>query len=431
MIWIVNEIIASGFSVFVIVSFFRLRLQRRAPLFLLWGVSALYTIALFLLQQVNYHIGFNVIISVALCSAVSLLYRASWKQRALYPLIIVLLGMIAEMASALIYSGIFEMSASRISELPQGIYYLIANVTSKLLFFVAIRIICRLQIENDSTLPHRYWLIIMLVPVISILVGLGVAASSEDFIVKNPVVPLLTLIGLLAINALTFAIYDILSSLSVKLVEHERARSRMEADRHHYNVLISQSQDLAAILHDTRKHYDVISGLLAADDSVSAQSYVDKLRREKTSDTISSSPNAAIETVLRMKISEAHQYGIRVDLGFHVLESLPIDEIALCMILGNALDNAIEACRKLDSGAEETIEVDIRYENHRLLIRIANPSLPVDIINNRCSTSKMNKHMHGYGLLNIQKAVSENGGNSVIRYDNGRFILSIVFLFGT
>lgn len=70
----------------------------------------------------------------------------------------------------------------------------------------------------------------------------------------------------------------------------------------------------------------------------------------------------------------------------------------------------------------------MRYENERLTIRVANTSGPVAIVNNTCPTTKSDTMLHGYGLRNIQKAVTENGGNSVIRYEEGMFILSAIFL---
>jgi len=101
---------------------------------------------------------------------------------------------------------------------------------------------------------------------------------------------------------------------------------------------------------------------------------------------------------------------------------------AVALALGNALDNAIEACRKLPEGEKRLIEIDVRYQNDRLTIRVANTSKPVEIINNACATTKSNTIIHGYGLPNIQKAVAENGGNSVIRCEGGMFILSVIFL---
>jgi sensor histidine kinase regulating citrate/malate metabolism len=92
------------------------------------------------------------------------------------------------------------------------------------------------------------------------------------------------------------------------------------------------------------------------------------------------------------------------------------------------LDNAIEACRKLPGDHERVIDIQAKFKNARLTIRIANSSAPVQIVNNLSTSTKKDKLLHGFGLINIQKTVHDNGGNAVIQYEDGMFILSIIFL---
>jgi len=92
------------------------------------------------------------------------------------------------------------------------------------------------------------------------------------------------------------------------------------------------------------------------------------------------------------------------------------------------MDNAIEACRKLPEDIYRRIEIEVRYKNNRLAIRISNTSELVEIIDNHCVTTKQDKLLHGYGLSNIQKIVDENNGNMVLQYKDSMFKMSIIFL---
>ena len=131
------------------------------------------------------------------------------------------------------------------------------------------------------------------------------------------------------------------------------------------------------------------------------------------------------------KTEEAARYDIVTQCYCHAAAALPIDELCLCLILGNALDNAIEACRALPEGAARQIDIDMQYRDDRLTIRIANTSAPVCIMDNRCETGKKDRLSHGYGLENIHRAVGANGGNAVVRYADGMFVLSVLILKGS
>jgi len=424
------EIAISAFDIYVIATFYYRRLEKQMhvrAIVLCSAACAALQYGMLLLRLPAY---LNIACSVAICFLISLMFHASYKQRLFYPMVITSLGIVAEITAGLLLSVLCRMTVNEITAAPHDVKYLVGSITARLVFFIFVRVLCRLHVMNDSTLPFRYWLLIMMVPVTSVAVCCGLAFSADRYIISDPVAPFLILAGILGVNVLAFIMYDELSAQSKALVEHERAKYRMEADRRQYEAMISQSREFASLLHDMQKHYGAVYDLLAAGDSPAAMRYIKNMHASGAMRNRENglSSNAAVNTVLRRKIDEAEQYNIEVKSNFEAEAALPIDEVSLCLILGNALDNAIEACRKLTEGEKRLIEIDVRYQNERLTIRVANTSKPVEIVNNTCATTKSNSMLHGYGLPNIQKAVAENGGNSVIRYEGGMFILSVIFL---
>lgn len=428
--WVAINAAVSAFDIYIIASFYHRRLQKQTSVLVIVLYTSVCAIGHYMMHYFELPVLWASITSVVICIILTFVYKATWKQRLFYPLIITALEIIAEIAAGLLLGGLCDMAVSEITANPHTTEYLIGNVTSKLIFFIIIRVLCRLHVMNDSTLPLRHWFLIMTVPVTSTAVCFGLAFSSVDYIIKNPIAPFLILLGMLGINTLAFIMYDELSAQSRDLIEHERAKYHLESDLRQYNAVVSQSKEFASLLHDTRKHRQTVHDLLAAGDSSAALRYMAGLLTPGNflyHDTIDKN-NPAVNTILSRKISEAEQSGIKVTCHYEVKSVLPVDEVRLCLILGNALDNAIEACKELPDDRDKLIEIDVQYQNSRLTIRIANTSNPVEIINNACATTKRNHMQHGYGLPNIQKAVAENGGNSVIRYDDGLFILSVMFL---
>jgi hypothetical protein len=358
------------------------------------------------------------------------MFCATWKQRLFYPLVIVSLAVTSEIIAGILLSCFYGMPINEICATHYSVCFQAGHVISKLIFFIFMRILSRIRATNDSMLPRRYWLLIMAVPVKSLIVSFVLAFSTEGFIVSNPVVPFVILIGMLCINVLVFLLYDVLSAQSKSLVEHERAKNLMESDIRRYDAMITQSKDFAAKLHDVRKHRMAVYDLLTSGNIPAAQSYLEKLCSIGSSFDSKEidAPNAVANSILKQKTEEAVQYGIEVVSEYDYGLVMPIDEVSLCLILGNALDNAIVVCRKLPEGKKKLIEIDIRCEDNRLAFRIANTSNPVKIRNNICATTKNNSMLHGYGLENIKKIVAEKGGNTVLRHEGEMFILSIIFL---
>lgn len=430
MLWHIVGAALSVFDVYVITSFYYIRLKKQTSIKVIIAFSIICVIANYCLFLFNISEFLIIISSVILCFLISFMFKASWKEHFFYPMVITSLGIVAEMIVGLLLGAIYGIPVSEITSDPSSLKFLTGTITSKFIFFIFMRILCRIYVMDDYTLPLRHWLLIMAVPITSTVICIGLAFSVKNCIMNDYGVSFWILAGMLGINIQAFWMYDVLSTQAKSLIDHERARSLMESEKRRYDTIISQSKELASLLHDTQLHNDAIYDLLLAENNSAAFSYVKNLRKKEFRlDHVSytQSSNAAIKAILRRKITEANKNAIKVLSNLSIEFPLPIDEISLCLIVGNALDNAIEACRYLPED-KRLIDINMCYVNDRLTIRIANTSNHVEIKNNICQTTKKNTLLHGYGLKNIQKAVSDIGGNSVIRYIDGMFIIGIIFL---
>ena len=83
----------------------------------------------------------------------------------------------------------------------------------------------------------------------------------------------------------------------------------------------------------------------------------------------------------------------------------------LCVILGNTLDNAIEACQALSANEQKTIVVTSEYRSGFWFLKIHNPiAKSVAIHNNHVATTKANKTLHGFGLYSLHSVVQRYDG---------------------
>ncbi len=100
-----------------------------------------------------------------------------------------------------------------------------------------------------------------------------------------------------------------------------------------------------------------------------------------------------------------------------------IDNVDLCIVLGNAVDNAIEACEKL-CGTDKIIDMTANFQQSHFILIIKNPVSKDFIINGSFpKTTKENPLKHGFGLSNIKRIVDKYEGDMSIETDNGIFTL--------
>ena len=117
-----------------------------------------------------------------------------------------------------------------------------------------------------------------------------------------------------------------------------------------------------------------------------------------------------------------------IDIQFEVndLSPLQIELIDCTVVLGNLLDNAIEACLKLEE-AKRRIEVSVLRDeayadsDAKLYVSIINTSLPVHIEKDCIATTKPEPHLHGFGLPCAKELLRRNNAFYTMDYHDGAF----------
>lgn len=189
-----------------------------------------------------------------------------------------------------------------------------------------------------------------------------------------------------------------------------------------YNALIKHNEDIIKIQHDN-KHFNL--GLISEIESGNISEALKQLRAvtRVNENQILYSGNI-IHSIISIKSNEASKYNTVIEFNYSELQKILISSIDLAIILGNALDNAIEACSKI-SERQKTIDLTILPRNNTVIISVTNPTAD-DVDISKLESSKPNKDLHGYGILSIRTITEKYGGDMAISYKNHVFTLSIV-----
>jgi len=193
----------------------------------------------------------------------------------------------------------------------------------------------------------------------------------------------------------------------------------------YYNEVKNMYRDMRGWRHDYRTHIQTLKGYRDIGANEKVDEYLNMLDKDLTNvDTLISTGNITLNAILNSKLSLATSKNINVNAKVNVPETLPVSEIDLCVMIGNLLDNAVEACEKLKNNEKRFIRVYIDVKKSHLYISVTNAT--VGKSRKEGVAFKTEKSgFHGFGLLRIDRVVAKYGGYCYRAREDGAFTTEI------
>ncbi len=249
--------------------------------------------------------------------------------------------------------------------------------------------------------------------------------SSKIYYILTPLISILLGISLL-----------IVAYILKKMNDSEEKKQKLILMKHQFESQISHIKNLEKFYENTRKFQHDISNhiiclkSLAFNDNLSeVQSYLLKLDDKlKKSTFIIKTGNPTSDCIINEKFDIASAQDIKFNCDFIIPANSPIDSFDLCILLGNSLDNAIEACNKItSSNIKKEITLKSYIRDFYMIIEIINSKQgSVKYLNNKIQTTKPNKLIHGIGIDNIREIAKKYDGIVDIIEEKNLFNLCIM-----
>lgn len=201
---------------------------------------------------------------------------------------------------------------------------------------------------------------------------------------------------------------------------------QLETEREEYESMRRTVELGRQYRHDMRHHFSVIQGMLQEGGNSRVKEYLVGLngRLDQTEKT-EYCKNATINALLSVYGERARSNSITFDAHISLPEVPFVDEIDLCSVISNAVDNAVNACMKL-RGGEKKIEIVTEYTDGRLSVTVKNPIEHEPVLDAEGFPVFEKTEGHGYGLLSMQHIARKYGGIIKILVDGGMFTLVAV-----
>lgn len=295
---------------------------------------------------------------------------------------------------------------------------ILGMIGTKIFDFWIIVYSCRIYKNKVKSLPFKYWALIILMPFFSaiILNQIFPAIHSGENVMIGYII---SVCGVLYLN---FSVFNYFESYD-KQIRLAALEQIMEREGENYRAIASSYAEIRNIKHDLRNQVAILNDLLKDNKYNEAKQHINQLYKDVEKVTsVCYTENSAVDSIINLKGDYARSRNILFMSKIKV-KSIDFDTISICRILGNALDNAIEACERMDID-EKCVCIAMYQLDNKLILEIENTSLPVDV--NNLITSKKNKGAHGIGMQSIRQTVESMNGYVSCNYENGYFSIKIV-----
>lgn len=199
----------------------------------------------------------------------------------------------------------------------------------------------------------------------------------------------------------------------------------------YYETVIENYRANQIFYHDLKSQYILLKNYLDNKDYDKARDYMKEMKLAGEKETIQMRTGmAALDVLLSYKISQAKKWGIHMEI-VAVPINLQLTDSDIAALFGNAIDNALEACRNATT-AMKTVEIRIRRLNDMTFITIVNTcEKQPKMQGTKFLSSKAEQGIHGLGMESMKMIVKKYGGTLETKYALGQFELDIAFFEGT
>ena len=200
----------------------------------------------------------------------------------------------------------------------------------------------------------------------------------------------------------------------LKFAEYQNEQSAKYLDE-----VRSIHKEMRGYKHDFHHHLQALKGQLEAGEIDRALAYIEQLDRQLMNmDTLLKTGNVSLDAILSAKISQAKAENIAVTVKANVPDSLTVSDVELSIIIGNLLDNAIEACRM--AKGDRFIRIYMAMKGNMLYFSMLNASGE----KKKKKGSLFSSHkdgVHGFGLRRAEAILHEHGGWVKYNSEDGAF----------
>lgn len=396
--------------------------KRKANLFVQLVANGIYMVVAILVGHYFNNILFDFCLFIFYVLGNLILYKDREKNSIVYAAAYIAAAFLCEeIASAVFFIGFgFERMQGSVADS-------LESISAKMFLLVFVYLIVNLKRCNMNELPRGLVFAMFLIICCNILISLSFAYYYKYAQLPGKVTGLeFGIVGLLFISVLTYWLFEKLCRVYQQLLEEQKLKSEYERREVRYQDIEREQEEIRKIRHNIKNQ------LLELNLQIDGE--VDKANREEAMALIeeideslqsvaenSYSQCFAIDALLRVKLERAKNLGIEVMHQVLMSGELNMKRGDMGVILGNLLDNAIEAAQITE---QPFLSVRVLQKKENLMMEVKNSCL--NIPNKDYTTSKTDAKNHGFGIKSVLQVANKYQGTVDFSHEKQMFIARIM-----
>ena len=421
------DILLSVFAVYLLIYYFDIFFARRRDKWLFRVGLAVFALwQLLILSPINFLAYINIAITIIVTLFVVMVaYEGVWWNKCVFVIAFNTIWMLMETLCSYILMIYCEKYA---------FVQPVGSLISKVFFFMIIVALKKVFTDDKiKELPVRYSIMLVLIPTGSIYIMdnvfmLGFTVNNNQTRFNSTI----TVIILLGMNILIFYIYMKLAddlSLRRMTVIYEKQLELYEQHQKEREITTLQMRDEK---HNMKNNLISILAYAEEQEYGKMVGFIHEIMDEGGLNraVIANSGNIVVDSQLGYWCVAAREQGIDCSLDISIPMTMPFKGADICLILGNLLENAVEASQKVEG--ERYIKIRMKYDKGNLLIFVKN-SYQGELVRTKdkgLKSTKQDTGNHGVGLPSVRRAAAKYNGTVVIDDTVTRRFLIRVVLYG-
>lgn len=346
----------------------------------------------------------NQYINLILCILMIYLYSLSFSYGISYHIVLPILyigfGIVAELI------GFIILNVSG-SIFPYPVQYYGSSFICEFIRYLIVCAFCSIKKIKLPKLSFKIGKFLVIIPISSIVIcciAINIIQNSKNNLVN--IMCMVIIIMTITSNVLMFKMFfKVIDTLSDNY-EKEMLLLEAEAKEQYYKEVEKSNREVRKIKHDFKNMLLAICGNYKEKNKISEE--ISKIIKQlDESDKKIYTSNVVINTIINNKISQAEKLNVKTEVNIKIPKSVSFDYKDAGILLGNILDNAIEACERINQD-RRWIQIDIFHQRSILLIKVCNGKIKNSVNINK--SSKSNVHNHGIGVTSINAVVKKYDG---------------------
>lgn len=350
-------------------------------------------------------------------------YKDKFGKKVLWAIFFYIMNFLSEMFVGLSISKLFSVNLSNTHE--NAIFHLQGTILSVLFLYTILRAIGFFRLKSDIQLDFKSIIAIIIIPISSILSCYYIAVIA--FKIDDKVFTLGVIITMVFIFLSNISIFYLLEKQS-KLYKAEQEllniQTQYKLQAEYYlelkdNMLISNQQ-----IHNVKSFIAAVNNYLEKNQIDFAQNRISEYLQSIPILRDINTGNDAVNALLYHKMGNIEKVKNN-NISVLLPQILNIDEIDLCIIIGNAIDNCLEACAKIEDAQKQFVNIKIFPYSNQLSLLFEN-SYNGDTKSMTLKTTKEQKFLHGFGTKTMKSLCEKYNGSIVFNQSKDKFTVSIL-----